>query len=288
MYLACRYLAQGPDGGEWWDNNSGQNYRIVFRRETVPIPAATRTNSLPPLSDVPPLQLKARPTMSLLNPAFPQKRPSMPYTSPTSPLRLQLRNYVPPSSTNSSAGSSPPTSRSSSLAPSPSLEPRLSLDLIGGQPATLAPSPSISLPNGRTSPPRRKSPPGSPINDFVEPSFGNAFGLFGANKRMDTSDSSYAALVKQWCFHQPPRATSPSPLGSPGSPPLVSSPGSPVTPQPTSGPTTPNANGGAGPNAAVAGAGAWLVDKVFPSARSTYPMPYHRVPGMASVGGELG
>ncbi|KAH7096817.1 putative phosphatase regulatory subunit-domain-containing protein [Auriculariales sp. MPI-PUGE-AT-0066] len=35
MYLVVRYSAQGDGGGEWWDNNAGANYRVMFRKETV-------------------------------------------------------------------------------------------------------------------------------------------------------------------------------------------------------------------------------------------------------------
>ena len=44
MYLVARYTAQGEGGGEWWDNNAGANYRVVFKKEPF-VPSRVRSVS---------------------------------------------------------------------------------------------------------------------------------------------------------------------------------------------------------------------------------------------------
>ena len=252
LFLVTRYSA--PGAGEFWDNNSGENYRITFRSHTGPAqPERKRGISAPSttpflMSACPPSPLASRvSTHDEPRPTFapPQRPPSIP-RSASSPipavssagLRLNLRHYAAPTP-------APRPSMPANLPrppPPPSGAPRV---ILGGQstipshpetpipaekPAphkdevdegfgtgsedgevaeTLpAPRPHLSLkitpptpvvvrhlsPVSPTpSPPPRQRGPFSPIREPFSPLSGGA-----------PDDSTYATLIREWCFAQGP------------------------------------------------------------------------------------
>jgi hypothetical protein len=110
LYLVTRYTA--PGAGEFWDNNSGENYRITFRSHSGPVqPERKRGVSAPSTTpflmsacQAPPLASRVS-THDEPRPTFtsPLRPPSIP-RSATSPipaasaagLRLNLRHYAAP------------------------------------------------------------------------------------------------------------------------------------------------------------------------------------------------
>lgn len=261
LFLVIRYSAGGV--GEFWDNNSGENYRITFRpHATGPVqPQAERKrgSSAPSMA---PFLLSASPVAPLASrvstqdqprPTFspPRRAPSIP-RSASSPipapssvgLRLNLRHYAAPTAAprNSIPVSLP-------LPPPPPTPSGAPPDILGGQPTALTPpetptltkeatpdkeevdegfatgsedgdvaeicpvprphlSLKISSPTPVTvrqvspspisptpSPPPRQQGPFSPIREPFSPRSGGV-----------TDDSTYAALIREWCFAQGPDA----------------------------------------------------------------------------------
>jgi Carbohydrate/starch-binding module (family 21) len=145
LYLVIRYSA--PAVGEWWDNNSGDNYRITFRAHSGPVqPERKRGMSVPStapflLSAIPSAPLISRvsvhdvprPTFSppLRPPVIPRSA-SLPIpTSTTGGLRLNLRHYAAPAP--------PPRNPISLDTPRPQPPSQASHVTLGGQPATPTP-----------------------------------------------------------------------------------------------------------------------------------------------------
>lgn len=292
IFFAARFSASGV--GEWWDNNKGANYKLIFRKAPTtttpqpakgPPPSPLRFGDGPkrmfpgldlrpstmtiPSSDpeIPPLRLK-KPFSPSSSP--PKSAPSAPSTSsinvtaaPPPPGgahqrsvsgssiassgssgSLKLSNYASPTSPVPAGGASHRNSISMMLGP-----------VVGGQPISLPPVPPsanrdtlgiyrslpggdgssdtprrspansfISTPGGSTSitpTPTSLGPPFTPSTPDRTPSAnpnGNANGVTSNGSSYpftaSTTDSTYAALVEKWCFHQSP---APSKDASPSS-----------------------------------------------------------------------
>ena len=254
LFLVTRYSAPGV--GDFWDNNSGGNYRITFRSYIDPVqPERKRGISAPSTA---PFLLSACPALPLASrisahdeprPTFaaPQRLPSIP-RSASSPVpipaastaghRLNLRHYAAPS-----PPSRPPMPVNLPRPPPPTGTPRVTL---GGQSTTpshpetpipaekpaikdevdegfgtgsedgdvavaetqTASRPNLSLkitpptpviirhvsPVSPTpSPPPRQRGPFSPIHEPFSPLSGGG-----------PDDSTYATLIREWCFAQGP------------------------------------------------------------------------------------
>jgi hypothetical protein len=252
LYLVTRYTAPGV--GEFWDNNSGENYRITFRSLSGPVqPERKRAPSTAPflMSACPALPIASRVSAhDEPRPTFapPQRSPSI-QRSASSPipvastagLRLNLRHYAAPTPPPRVP---PPTAITSPRPPPPSGAPRV---IPGGQSTILshpetpipaekpaldkdevdegfgtgsedgevaetrsAPRPHLSLkitpptpvtvrhqqvsPVSPTpSPPPRLRGPFSPLHEPFSP-------ISGAGP----DDSTYATLIREWCFAQGP------------------------------------------------------------------------------------
>jgi len=105
VFLVVRYSA--PGAGDWWDNNSGENYRLSFRAHSGPVQPERKRgapSTAPFLLNVcPPSPLTSRvakheeprPTFSP-----PQRSPNIPRSNsspvPVAGLRLNLRHYAAP------------------------------------------------------------------------------------------------------------------------------------------------------------------------------------------------
>ncbi|EJD37271.1 hypothetical protein AURDEDRAFT_116833 [Auricularia subglabra TFB-10046 SS5] len=176
LWCVVRYTAHGDGGGEWWDNNAGANYRVVFRKEAAPAPhaasssasskaLASQIRSSAAAGGLPPLQLrtKARPTLqtSLSFGAAP-KNTAVPL-GPVSPVKgLSLKNYVPPS-------------------------PRAT------PPATPPPSLGLGALDFNTTQSQTQQQQQSSMAFPAAPGMGSPIGSPGTS-------ASYEALVRQWCF----------------------------------------------------------------------------------------
>ncbi|KAI9444661.1 putative phosphatase regulatory subunit-domain-containing protein [Lactarius indigo] len=151
LFLVVRYSA--PGAGEWWDNNSGENYRITFRPHSAPVQperkrGATVSSAAPFLLSVcPPSPLTSRvaaheeprPTFSP-----PQRSPiisrsvSSPVPVTANPgLRLNLRHYAAPATL--------PRTPSPLGTPRPPSSSETSRVVFGGQSATLTPPETPTL-----------------------------------------------------------------------------------------------------------------------------------------------
>ena len=109
LFLVVRYSA--PGAGEWWDNNSGENYRITFRALSPPVqPERKRGVAIPSASPFlmgvcPPSPMSRVAAHEEPKPTFspPPRAPTIP-RSISSPvpvssnpgLRLNLRHYAAP------------------------------------------------------------------------------------------------------------------------------------------------------------------------------------------------
>ncbi|KAI0248371.1 putative phosphatase regulatory subunit-domain-containing protein [Lactifluus subvellereus] len=256
LYLVIRFSAPGT--GEWWDNNSGDNYRITFRahsgpaqperRRGVSVPSTApfllSSGPSPPLTSRVSVHDEPRPTFCPpLRPPIIPRSASLPITTSTTVgFRLNLRHYAAPTP--------PPRSPISHDAPRPQPPSETSPVVLGGQPATLtppetptppkkglvpdkdevdegfatgsedgdsaetraSPRPQLSLqiapptpvtvrrvsPVSPTpSPPPRQQGPFSP-SPIREP--------FSPRSAAGPDDSTYATLIREWCFAQGPDA----------------------------------------------------------------------------------
>lgn len=252
LYLVTRYTA--PSVGEFWDNNSGDNYRITFRSRSGPMqPERKRGLSVPSTT---PFLMSASPALPIASrvsahdeprPTFapPQRTPSiqrsasLPIPVTSTGLRLNLRHYAAPTPPPRVP---PPTAVPSPRPPPPSGAPRV---IPGGQPTIpshpetpipaekpaldkdevdegfgtgsedgevaetrSAPRPHLSLkitpPTPVTvrqvspvspspSPPPRQRGPFSPLREPFSPI-----------STAGPDDSTYATLIREWCFAQGP------------------------------------------------------------------------------------
>jgi hypothetical protein len=251
LFLVTRYSAPGV--GEFWDNNSGENYRITFRSYTGPVqPERKRGISAPSTT---PFLLSASPLASSRvsahdepRPTFapPQRTPTIPRsasspipTASTAGLRLNLRHYAapapPPRSPHTDNLPCPPapsgaprvilggqsTIPSHPETPIPAEKPALDKDEVdegfgtGSEDGEVAETRPASRPNlslkitsptpvavrhvspvsPTPSPPPRQRGPFSPILEPFSPRSGG-----GAD------DTTYATLIREWCFAQGPDA----------------------------------------------------------------------------------
>ena len=153
LYLVVRYSA--PGAGEWWDNNTGENYRVTFRAHSGPLQPERKRSATAPSTA--PFLLSVCPSSPLTSrvashdeprPTFspPQRPPTIPRSN-SSPipvtsgpgLRLNLRHYAAPIPLPRTV---PPTDAPS--APSLSEAPRV---VLGGQSTTPTPpeTPTLEL-----------------------------------------------------------------------------------------------------------------------------------------------
>jgi hypothetical protein len=255
LYIVTRYTAPGV--GEFWDNNSGENYRITFRSRSGPVqPERKRGMSVPSTA---PFLMSASPALPIASrvsahdeprPTFapPQRYPSIPRSasSPipvasTAGLRLNLRHYAAPTPlprvptpTAVTSPHPPPSSGAPRVIPGgqstilshpetpipaekPALDkvevdegfgtgsedgevaetrsaprPHLSLKITPPTPVTVRHR-QLSPVSPSPSPPPRQRGPFSPLHDPFSP-------LSGAGP----DDSTYATLIREWCFNQGP------------------------------------------------------------------------------------
>lgn len=232
MFLAVRYRAEGENGGEWWDNNDGQNYKINFRlhpsrpfERPRPIPAykpkindmfnmASTSPSFPPsgLSGLA-IQRPGIPSRSQSNPTVPTflTLAQMNRNAPKS--RLRLSNYIAPSSANDEEdendGAPSSTFGRSSISPIEfqSIPPTA---MIGGMPATAPAVPMI-----KSIKPSLPTPTSSPV---PSPNSSSVFIDRRLNSSPDKIDDQYSQFVKKFCFHQS------TPAAGTTSPPTTSMP----------------------------------------------------------------
>ncbi len=252
LFLVTRFTALGV--GEFWDNNSGENYRITFRSYSGPVqPERKRGVSAPSTT---PFLMSACPASPLASrvsahdeprPTFspPQRPPSIPRSasSPipaasTAGLRLNLRHYAAPTPApraplpTAVIPSRPPLSSgtprvipggqstipSYPKTPIPVEKPAVDKDEVdegfgtGSEDGEIAetrpaPRPHLSLKITPTpvtvrqvspvsptpSPPPRLRGPFSPLREPFSPRSGGAL-----------DDSTYATLIREWCFAQGP------------------------------------------------------------------------------------
>ena len=152
LYLVTRYTAPGV--GEFWDNNSGENYRITFRSHSGPMqPERKRGVNVPSTT---PFLMSACPALPIASrvsahdeprPTFaPPQRASSIQRSASSPvpvastgLRLNLRHYAAPTP---APRVPPPMAATSPCPPPPSGAPRV---IPGGQ-STIPSHPETPIP----------------------------------------------------------------------------------------------------------------------------------------------
>jgi len=250
LFLVIRYSA--PGAGEFWDNNSDQNYRISFRSHAGPAqPERRRGMGVPSTT---PFLMSASPASPLTSrisahdqprPTFvsPQRPPtiprsaSLPIPAPnTSGLRLNLRHYAAPAPSplspiptnlplppppsglglqrvvpgGQSTIPTPPETPTLTKGPAhdkeevdegfatgseedgaetpPAIRPHLSLKISPPTPVSLRQTPVSPTP----SPPPRHQGPFSPREPFPPKSAAGP------------DDSTYATLIREWCFAQGP------------------------------------------------------------------------------------
>lgn len=146
LFLVVRYSA--PGAGEWWDNNSGENYRVGFRAHSGPVHPERKRGATAPstapflLSACPPFPLTSRVAVhEEPRPTFspPQRLPIIP-RSVSSPvpvtanpgLRLNLRHYAAPAPLPRTQVAPLDTPRASTSSETPPV-------IFGAQSATLTP-----------------------------------------------------------------------------------------------------------------------------------------------------
>jgi hypothetical protein len=251
LFLVTRFSA--PGAGEFWDNNSGDNYRITFRSHVGPVQSERKRGISAPSTT--PFLMSACPASPLASrvsthdeprPTFapPQRPPTIPRSasSPipaasTAGLRLNLRHYAaptPPPRTPMAVNLSRPPPPSGaprviiggqSTIPShpetpisaekpaldkdevdegfgtgsedgevaetrPASRPHLSLKITPPTPVTIR---QVSPVSPTPSPPPRLRGPFSPMHEPFSPR---------SEGRPD--DSTYATLIREWCFAQGP------------------------------------------------------------------------------------
>lgn len=253
LYLVTRYTA--PTVGEFWDNNSGENYRITFRSHSGPVqPERKRGMSAPSTT---PFLMSASPALPIASristhdeprPTFapPQRTPPIPRSASlpipvasTAGLRLNLRHYAAPTA---SPRAPPPTAVTSPRPPPPSGAPRV---IPGGQ-STIPSHPETPIPAEKPalnkdevdegfgtgsedgevaetrSAPRphlslKITPPTpvtvrqlSPVSPTPSPPprlrgpFSPLCEPFSPRSGAGSDDSTYATLIREWCFAQGP------------------------------------------------------------------------------------
>ncbi|KAH9996045.1 putative phosphatase regulatory subunit-domain-containing protein [Russula vinacea] len=250
LFFVTRFSA--PGAGEFWDNNSGENYRVTFRSQVGPVQSERKRGISAPSTT--PFLMSACPASPLASrvsthdeprPTFasPQRPPTIPRSasSPipaasTAGLRLNLRHYAaptppprspmavnvprppPPSGAprviiggQSTIPSHPETpisaekpvldkdevdegfgtgSEDGEVAETrPASRPQLSLKITPPTPVTIQVSPVSPTP----SPPPRQRGPFSPMHGPFSPRSGG-----------HPDDSTYATLIREWCFAQGP------------------------------------------------------------------------------------
>ena len=253
LYLVTRYTAPGV--GEFWDNNSGENYRITFRSHSGPMqPDRKRGMSVPSTTPFLMSAAPALPTASRVSahddprPTFasPLRPPPIPRSASlpipaasTTGLRLNLRHYAapnppraPPSTAVTSPRPPPPSGAPRVITgqstiplhpetPIPAVKPATDKDEVdegfgtGSEDGEVVetrsvPRPHLSLkitpPSPVTarhvspvspspSPPPRQRGPFSPLHEPFSPRSGAG-----------PDDSTYATLIREWCFAQGPDA----------------------------------------------------------------------------------
>ncbi|KAI0066386.1 hypothetical protein BV25DRAFT_1820308 [Artomyces pyxidatus] len=201
LFLVARFTAPGT--GEWWDNNEGKNYRVSFRAKPVAAPVQTiRPSPSPFLANAvqdPRTAFAARRTTS----------------TPGIISRLNLRHYAAPAPPSPKTPP-PPVKKeeeegedegfgtgSEDESAGAKGRPQLTVEISPPTPTSPAPKQEVQAEvkveeekqNGFL---RRASPP-SPSSLFsptsvMEPAPG--------------SDSTYAALIREWCFAQGAAKTS--------------------------------------------------------------------------------
>jgi hypothetical protein len=200
LWFVGRYTATGEGGGEWWDNNSGSNYRVGFKMAlgtsrdrtgrrfsapgrylTAPQPTIgyAPTTSLPSYSRTPPSTSSAPQAQSKL---------SLNYAAPSHRGQLATSSFVEPRS-NGTLQQWPwdPSSNSDSDSPS-----------------------GFGTESESNSPPLRDSPRDMTL--LATPFDSNSSspqlesGTSSPKNILDTdSYQLYNTFVKKWCFAQSPR-----------------------------------------------------------------------------------
>jgi len=220
--VAVRYQAQGPGGGEWWDNNEGLNYKITFRSHSTkpmerprPIPAfKPKINDMFGVgSSSPSFPPSVRPKLGSIAGTSLAPRPGMPlrsHSNPTVPTfltlgqmnrapksRLRLSNYIAPSDAHDDEDEGEDDKPSSTFGRSSITPTEFSLSsptsIIGGMPAT-SPAPSKPL-----EPPFLPTPTASPQ---ISPSSSALFTDSQLTSEPKGANDSYSQFVKKFCFHQ--------------------------------------------------------------------------------------
>ncbi|KAI0003829.1 putative phosphatase regulatory subunit-domain-containing protein [Russula compacta] len=232
LFLVIRYSAGGV--GEFWDNNSGENYRVTFRPHATgpvqPQPERKRGSSVPSVapfllcaSPVAPLasrvstQDEPRPTFSPQSDPRPSRAlhplrfrdrvlqvfvsifdimrlPLLPHAirSPSACLSYHHLQEATPDKEEVDEGFAT-GSEDGDVAETRSVpRPHLSLKISPPTPVTVR---QVSPISPTPSPPPRQQGPFSPIREPFSPRSGGV-----------TDDSTYAALIREWCFAQGPDA----------------------------------------------------------------------------------
>ena len=160
-------------------------------------PTPSRSNSSPSISSSP----------SSNN--FPT---SAAYMRASLPTKLNLLNYAAPSQSPSAASTPTGNSPNATYRNFPHSNPLSHMGLIGGMPATDTPQYDYSWPPSNNSSSQSLAPPPSPPPSYSflspntpEPAPSNPEKqVANGNSQPLSSDSSYAALISQWCFAQSP------------------------------------------------------------------------------------
>jgi len=182
LWFVGRYTATGDGGGEWWDNNSGSNYRVGFK-----VAAGKGRDRIGRTISAPGRYLTALPTKGAA--------PTISRTPPHRPLQRETKS----SSSNNAAPS----------LPDQLVEPRSNGTLqwpwaFGSNSDSDSPS-GFGTGSESNSPqqhysPRNMTPP-TTYSGSPQPGSGTS----SPNKIIDTDlDHLYDAFVKQWCFARSP------------------------------------------------------------------------------------
>ncbi|KAF8899380.1 putative phosphatase regulatory subunit-domain-containing protein [Infundibulicybe gibba] len=121
LWLVARYRP-GRDGAEWWDNNTGANYRVGFRVGGPTLPASPSTS--PPLSSSPPLSTPPA-QRSIAPRSYSTSSITFPSFSPATLAPAHTTSASPPStpSPHSPSSSSPTSTPTSTALPTPTESP---------------------------------------------------------------------------------------------------------------------------------------------------------------------